>query len=123
MEAMGPVTFGGFDSPLNETSESHVPIPRQRYQRKVRVTYTRAEAELLRRILLRVSTDKQFAGLFEEPGVGTKTIMNRVKNVWKKTDRQIGKRDDRQRVKESADAAPGDDPLGLDDGEKDVPLF
>jgi hypothetical protein len=121
MEAMGPVTFGGLDSPLNETSESQNPVPRQRYQRKVRVTYTRAEAELLRRLVLRVSTDNQLAGLFEEPGVGAKTLMNRFKNIWKKTDRQIDKRDARQRTKESVDH-PNHDDLPID-GDRDVPLF
>jgi hypothetical protein len=121
MEAMGPVTFGGFDSPLSETSEKHIPIPRQRYQRKVRVTYTRAEAELLRRLLLRASTDKELASLFEEPGVSTKTLMHRVKNIWRKTDRQIGKRDDRQRAKESVDH-PDHDDLPIDE-DRDVPLF
>jgi len=119
MEAMGPVTFEESDSESSATWGNQ--IPRQRYQRKVRVTYTRAEAELLRRLLLRVSTDKQFAGLFEEPGVGTKTIMNRVKNIWKKTDRQIGKRDDQQRAKESVDE-PGHDGLPIDT-DRDVPLF
>jgi hypothetical protein len=122
MEAMGPVTFGGFDSPLNETSEKHIPIiTRQRYQRKVRVTYTRAEAELLRRLILRLSTDKELASLFEEPGVSTKTLMYRVKNIWRKTDRQIGKRDDRQRAKESVDQ-PDHDDLPIDE-DRDVPLF
>lgn len=118
MEAMGPVTFEELDSQSSETSGS--PIPRQRYQRKVRVTYTRAEAELLRRLILRLSTDKDLASLFEEPGVSTKTLMNRVKNIWKKTDRQIGKRDDRQRAKESVDY-PNSDPEAPVD--RDVPLF
>jgi hypothetical protein len=117
MERTARVTFEGYDSELNETSVR--PIPKQRYQRKVRVTLTRAEAELLRRLLLRVSTDKLAAQPYCQYGLGVKTIMNRFKNVWRKLDRQIDKRDDKQRAKESVDQ----DPAPVINSDRDVPLF
>lgn len=117
MARMDLVTFAESDSMSNETSGR--PIPRQRYQRKVRVTYTRAEAQLIQALILKAATDQDLAALFVEPGNGIKTIMHRFKNAWKKLDRQIRKRDEAQQRKELVDQ----DPEPVDDGEKDVPLF
>jgi len=61
------------------------------YQRRVRVTFTRPEAEVIRQALLRLSADpvaRANAGLDS-----TRTTMNRCKSAWRRIEGAVQKRD------------------------------
>lgn len=83
-------------SASNETSESL--IESRLYQRKVRVTVTRAEAHLLRAVMMRVAADESLAALFGMYG-SPRAVQRRAKNIWNKVDRQIERRDTAMRQK------------------------
>lgn len=83
-------------SPSPATLES--PISRRLYQRRVTVTLTRIEAELLRTIALRVGADKYLAAAFCDKG-GRNAVQRRASSIWKKVDRQIERRDAAMRQK------------------------
>lgn len=119
MAKITSISFDAPGTPSSETSEKPSPKPQGHYQRKVSVTYTRTEADLLDRLLLRLAANPQWAAEFTEPGVGIKTIQTRAKKVWTKTKRRIQERDQAQRLKEKlGDAYNPEVP-----GERDVPLF
>ena len=85
------------------------------YQRRVKTTFTRLEAEVVRQALLRLSADpvaRANAGLD-----GTKTTASRCRNAWKKIDRSVQRRDEAMRAKQSG--RDDDEALHID---KDVPL-
>lgn len=83
------------DSSVTPSEQSRETTERNRvrtmYQRKVMITYTRAESELLRTILTRLATDPD---ALESVGVAaTTTAQRRARSLWKKTDRRIERRD------------------------------
>lgn len=80
----------------SETSESL--IERRLYQRRVSVTVTRIEADLLRAMALRVGIDRHLAYHFRMYG-SANVVQRRASSIWKKVDRQINRRDAAMRQK------------------------
>lgn len=93
-------------------------VARRLYQRRVTVTFTRREAELVKALLLAGSVNKGLAAQVADHIGHSETsgrVMLAVKNAWKKLDTAVIKRDEGQRRKENGKATikpvDGDDDL------------
>jgi hypothetical protein len=100
-------------APSNATSEREV--DRRIYQRKVPVTFTRAEADLVRRLLLSAATNKYASEVLGLRG----TDITRARRAWKRADRQIRRRDEAMKQKRFNRTYESDT---VEDDEVDVPL-
>lgn len=87
------------------------------YQRKVLVTLTRTEAQMVADIMMRAATSEQVRELVGLPP--TLTWVNRTKSVWRKVTKRIERRDEAMRKKQHIREAPL---KATTPGDIDVPL-
>lgn len=68
------------------------------YQRKVRVTLTRAEAKLVQELLVRAYADADLARQLAVDGT-QRQVADRARNAWRKVYRAVDRRDEAMRKK------------------------